>query len=92
MDPDLTQNLLPLLRKLTLERPDDAMIGFILADHLLEYGYLGEAENQFRILEIENSSYLSQAGIARIYFLRNEFIICKILTKALIDAGILISI
>ena len=87
MEPDLRQNLIPLLRKLAVENPQNVKLGFLFADHLLEFGYLDEAENQLRKLERENSNYLSKAGIARIHFLRNEFKICKTLTKELIDSG-----
>ena len=87
MELDLRQNLIPLLRELSLNMPDKPIIGFLLADHLLEFGFLDEAENQFKKFEHQQFSYLPKAGIARIHFLKGEFNICKNIIQELLDAG-----
>ena len=87
MDKNLTFNYIQLLKELSIQMPEDPTIGFLLGDHLLEFGYLEDAENQFRKLENQFGHWLSKAGIARIHFIQNEFNKCKIILKELIDAG-----
>jgi hypothetical protein len=87
MDKDLTFNYIQLLSELSTQMPEDPKIGFLLGDHLLEFGYLQDAENQFKKIEYQFGHWLSKAGIARIHFIQNEYVRCIVVLKELIDAG-----
>jgi len=80
-------NFIEEIRSLLSHSPDEHDLRFLLADHLMEFGFLEEAENEFRNVLLKNDHPLSKAGIARVYFLKESYSNCKQELEALMALG-----
>jgi tetratricopeptide (TPR) repeat protein len=88
--PDIMhQDLINQIKQLVTQQPENIFFRFLLADHLLEHGALDQAQKEFQeVLNQTNDNHiLSQAGLARIDFLKKSYQTCRQTLESLISIG-----
>lgn len=88
LDP-MHQDLINQIKQLVFQQPENLLLRFLLADHLLENGSLDQAKQEFEeVLNQTNDTHiLSRAGLARIDFLKESYQSCRQTLENLISVG-----
>lgn len=83
------QDLINQIKLLVTQQPENLILRFLLADHLLETGSLDQAEQEFQevLNQTKDNHILSRAGLARIDFLKESYLTCRQTLENLISAG-----
>lgn len=83
------QDLINQIKQFVIQQPDNLLMRFLLADHLLEHGALDQAESEFKevLSQTGETHILSKAGLARIDFLKESYHTCRQTLETLISIG-----
>ena len=83
----MRSTLIELFEEYLEHHPSNQFVRFILADHLVEFGHLSEAESEFCKILDGDLGHMGKAGLARVNFISKGYGNCKTILEQLLEEG-----